>query len=73
VAFVPNGVDVKVFHPRERWAFLLRPYGLDNKKVILTLGRLVARKGQDQVIRALPQVIQKVPPGRLPAGRSGTR
>lgn len=61
VVFVPNGVDVKVFHPREKSASLLRRYGLEDKKVILTLGRLVTRKGQDQVIRALPKVIQKVP------------
>lgn len=61
IAVVPNGVDVKVFCPREKSASLVRRYGLEGKKVILTLARLVARKGQDQVIRALPQVIQKVP------------
>ncbi len=31
------------------------------KTVILTVGRLVKRKGQDMIIRALPQVLQRVP------------
>jgi phosphatidylinositol alpha-1,6-mannosyltransferase len=61
VAFVPNGVDVEVFRPREKLIPLVRRYGLEDKKVILTLARLVPRKGQDQVIRALPQVLQEVP------------
>ncbi len=35
--------------------------GLKNKKVILTVGRLASRKGQDQVIRAMPQILSEVP------------
>jgi len=36
-------------------------YGLKNKKIILTVGRLVARKGHDLIIKALPAVIAKIP------------
>ncbi|MFH0819827.1 MAG: glycosyltransferase family 4 protein [bacterium] len=36
-------------------------FNLSNKKVLLTVGRLVERKGQDQVIRALPEVIKSFP------------
>jgi phosphatidylinositol alpha-1,6-mannosyltransferase len=61
VAVVPNGVDVEVFRPRSRSSSLMKRYGLQGKKVIFTLARMVARKGQDQVIRALPRVIQKIP------------
>jgi phosphatidylinositol alpha-1,6-mannosyltransferase len=61
VAVIPNGVDVELFRPRERSTSLVQRYDLQGKKVILTLARLVARKGQDQVIRALPEVIEKVP------------
>lgn len=61
VAFVPNGVNVEVFCPREKSASLMRRYGLEGKMVILTLARLVPRKGQDLVIAALPQVLEKVP------------
>ena len=35
--------------------------GLADKKIILTVGRLVARKGQDKVIEALPKILARVP------------
>ena len=35
--------------------------GLRGKRVILTVGRLVKRKGQDMTIRALPSVLARVP------------
>jgi len=38
-----------------------RRLGLADKKIILTVGRLVARKGQDGVIEALPRVLERVP------------
>lgn len=40
---------------------LRRKYGLEGKKCILTVGRLVERKGFDMVIRALPLVCEAVP------------
>lgn len=36
-------------------------FGLENKKVILTVGRLIKRKGCDMVIEAMPAVLQKIP------------
>ena len=36
-------------------------HGLENKKVLLTVGRLVKRKGHDFVLKSLPQVIKSVP------------
>jgi len=36
-------------------------YHLNNKKVLLTVGRLVARKGQDKVIEALPEILKEIP------------
>lgn len=33
----------------------------DHKKVIVTVGRLVERKGHDMIIRALPEVLKDVP------------
>ena len=36
-------------------------YGLDGKKVILTLARLVERKGQDKMIEALPAIKREIP------------
>lgn len=34
---------------------------LADKKIILTVGRLVARKGQDRVIEAMPKILEKIP------------
>jgi len=61
LVWIPNGVDVEKFHPKEKSSALIRKYRLEGKKVILTLARLVPRKGQDQVIRALPGVLREVP------------
>ncbi len=36
-------------------------HGLVDKRVLLTVGRLVARKGQDMVIKAMPSVLARVP------------
>ena len=39
----------------------IQAYNLKDKKILLTVGRLVERKGQDTVISALPEIIKKVP------------
>ncbi|MFA6215495.1 MAG: glycosyltransferase family 4 protein [Patescibacteria group bacterium] len=36
-------------------------YHFDGKKIILSVGRLVERKGHDLVIKALPQIIKQLP------------
>ena len=36
-------------------------YNLQNKKIILTVSRLVERKGHDKVIQSLPKVLEKIP------------
>lgn len=36
-------------------------YGLDNKKVILSLGRLVQRKGQEKILKLMPRILQEAP------------
>ncbi len=40
---------------------LIKNYKLNGKKVVLSVGRLVERKGFDKVIEAMPQVAAKVP------------
>ncbi|PIP17697.1 MAG: hypothetical protein COX43_02955 [Parcubacteria group bacterium CG23_combo_of_CG06-09_8_20_14_all_35_9] len=40
---------------------IVKKYNLKNKRILLTVGRLVKRKGHDMVIRALPKAIEKVP------------
>lgn len=38
-----------------------KQYELDGKKIILTIGRLVERKGHDMVIKAMPQILKSTP------------
>ena len=45
----------------DRLEHLRRVHHLTDKRVILTVGRLVERKGHDQIIRALPAVRKRVP------------
>lgn len=45
----------------EEVELLRRKLGLNGKKVLLTLGRVVSRKGHDMVIRALPEILNHVP------------
>ncbi len=40
---------------------LVKKYNLEGKKIILSVGRLVARKGFDKVIEAMPRVAVEVP------------
>lgn len=58
---IPNGVDIDRFTPGERDPALIARYGLQGKKVILTVGRLVSRKGTDMAVRAMKQVVAHRP------------
>jgi phosphatidylinositol alpha-1,6-mannosyltransferase len=58
---ITPGVDYGRFDPEWKDTNLLRELGLKGKKVLLTVGRLIERKGQDTVIRALPKILSEVP------------
>lgn len=54
---LPPGVDAAVFRPDPAARAELRArYGLGERPTILCLSRLVPRKGQDVLIRALPRI-----------------
>jgi phosphatidylinositol alpha-1,6-mannosyltransferase len=61
ICVIPNGVDNNRFKPGIDTSALRERFGLGNRKVLLTLARIIERKGYDQVIRALPAIIKKVP------------
>lgn len=64
--YLPPGVDTEMFAPDPAARALLRArYGLGDAPVIVCLSRLVPRKGQDQLIRALPKIRARVPGARL--------
>ena len=58
---IAPGIDVKHFSPSEIDLKLIEKYKLQNRRVIVSVGRLVHRKGQDKLIEAMPEIIKKYP------------
>ena len=61
VTVIANGIDLTLFRPRPEDPALRARLGLAGRRVIVTVARLVARKGIDRVIAALPSVLAAVP------------
>ena len=57
---IAPGIDVDHFVPTDS-SKLRAELGLSNKSVIISVGRLVHRKGQDMLISSLPQIKAKIP------------
>jgi glycogen synthase len=65
-----NGVDPQKYNPEnvspEQIKQVREKYGIkDDESMILFLGRLVAVKGIDKLIMAMPHIIQKIPKAKL--------
>ncbi|MBV2355580.1 glycosyltransferase family 4 protein [Streptomyces sp. J2-1] len=58
---LPPGVDEKTFHPGSGGAEVRARLGLTDRPVVVCVSRLVPRKGQDTLIRAMPAVLASVP------------
>lgn len=58
---LPPGVDEKTFHPGSGGAALRAALGLANRPVVVCVSRLVPRKGQDTLIRAMPAILAAEP------------
>ena len=61
---VAPGIDVDHFIPTDASA-LRESLGITKKKVIVSVGRLVHRKGQDCLIESMPQILSSVPDAHL--------
>ena len=62
-SIIPNGADeahFKVIDGAPVQEFRAR-HGLDQARLLLTVGHVTERKGQQVVIRALPQILKEVP------------
>jgi len=57
---IAPGIDTEHFTPRTDAQGLRESLGLGNKKVIVSVGRLVHRKGQDVLIEAMPEIITSI-------------
>ncbi len=63
---LPPGIDALRFRPDAgARAALRRRHGLGDAPVVTCISRLVARKGQDMLLRALPRIRERVPGARL--------
>jgi phosphatidylinositol alpha-1,6-mannosyltransferase len=61
IRLIRLGVDPVRFVTRGTGSPVLARFGLEDKRILLTLARLVERKGQDKVIEALPLVKKEIP------------
>jgi phosphatidylinositol alpha-1,6-mannosyltransferase len=64
VELLRTGVDLDRFHPAVDGAEVRKRYGLGGAPVVVHASRLVRRKGQDTLLRALPLVRREVPDAR---------
>lgn len=58
---IAPGIDTEHFAPQASAEDLRASLGLRDKKVIVSVGRLVHRKGQDSLIAALPEILRRHP------------
>ncbi|MFH9941409.1 glycosyltransferase family 4 protein [Streptomyces murinus] len=58
---LPPGVDEKTFHPASGGDEVRARLGLTDRPVVVCVSRLVPRKGQDTLIRAMPRVLAAEP------------
>ena len=62
---LPTGVELDVFTPQADGAAIRARHGLGDRPVVVCVSRLVKRKGQDMLIRALGAVRERVPHAAL--------
>ena len=58
---IAPGIDTNYFQPKTANPSLIAKYQLEGRRVIVCVARLVHRKGQDQLIKALPDILEKFP------------
>jgi glycogen(starch) synthase len=69
---VPNGININNFAGIERDYEFRRQYAMDNEKIILYVGRLVYEKGIQNLISAMPKILNGYHDSKLIiAGKGG--
>ncbi len=58
---LPSGVDTELFRPGAGGEQVRARHGLTGRRVVVSVSRLVERKGHDVLIRALPEIRRRVP------------
>ena len=62
---IAPGIDTTHFAPVDDADQLKRELDLDSKRVVVSVGRLVHRKGQDTLVEALPEILRYHPDAHL--------
>ena len=60
ITLITPGVDTDIFHPGARPDWIARKFDLGADPVLVTIGRLVKKKGHETVLRGLPTVLKVV-------------
>jgi len=58
---ISPGIDINYFSPKNPNPKLISKYKLEERRVIVCVARLVHRKGQDQLIKSMPSILEKYP------------
>lgn len=61
IIVVNPGIDKITKFDEQSTNLLKKKYNIENKKILLSVGRLVKRKGFDMVIKAMPEISEKIP------------
>ncbi len=70
---IAPGISTDFFTPGPKPQDLISKYKIDNRPTLICVGRLVHRKGQDQLIAAMPQIKKSIPDALLLIIGSGPR
>ena len=62
---IAPGISIDHFTPGPKSVDLAKELGVENKELVLCVGRLVHRKGQDRLIEAMPRVLKSIPNAAL--------
>jgi glycosyltransferase involved in cell wall biosynthesis len=56
---IPNGIDTAIFMPNLNVDGLIEKYNLKNTKIVLSAGVVTGQKGQDLLIKILPDLLKR--------------
>lgn len=65
LSLLPPCVDVRRFSPGSSGGEIRERYAIEHSSLIVCVSRLVPRKGQDALIRALPEIRRRIPNASL--------
>jgi len=60
IEIISNGVDLKIFNPNVDYSSFTKRFHLENKKIILYVGRLMNEKNVDTLIKSFSIVSKKI-------------